>query len=368
MGDIDGDGKLDVVYFKNAATSCPSWDPGLTGTQQIRTMFASTFYDLNGNVAFKMDEVAQQPACSLRPYDQELNDSWFLFDFNGDGRDDLMVADAEPLPQQAHISRWHVFPSLGRPATGGMVFDQRIQADLLPSCEADPLHCIPVSAKGNFAQLADFNSDGLVDFAYLTDAVDETPFGSFSIRIQKRERVGSVWRFSFSKAMKLDVIWSPRDGFDCTTALGDSTVVDGINGHPAPLPGEGSHERIFMGCSARLRDPDHRTGRGILVTELNGDGRADLMFDIVHDTRMFYHQGEDCVVRNQGGRGSTAASPLWMRNDSHRETLEMADWFKEVAGLPPENNMLILDRPFLFFIRDVETGQILFVGRVLNPQ
>jgi serpin B len=31
-------------------------------------------------------------------------------------------------------------------------------------------------------------------------------------------------------------------------------------------------------------------------------------------------------------------------------------------------NSLYIDRPFMYFIRDVESGQILFMGRVLNPQ
>ena len=31
------------------------------------------------------------------------------------------------------------------------------------------------------------------------------------------------------------------------------------------------------------------------------------------------------------------------------------------------DNMLVIDRPFIYFIRDLESGQILFIGRVLNP-
>lgn len=40
----------------------------------------------------------------------------------------------------------------------------------------------------------------------------------------------------------------------------------------------------------------------------------------------------------------------------------------EGATAMQPDNTLYIDRPFLFFIRDVETGQILFVGRVLNPE
>lgn len=40
----------------------------------------------------------------------------------------------------------------------------------------------------------------------------------------------------------------------------------------------------------------------------------------------------------------------------------------EMAGAAIENLVLVVDRPFIFVIRDLESGQILFIGRVLNPQ
>ncbi len=36
------------------------------------------------------------------------------------------------------------------------------------------------------------------------------------------------------------------------------------------------------------------------------------------------------------------------------------------VGAPAEPKQVTVDRPFIFLIRDIETGTILFVGRVLN--
>jgi serpin B len=38
-----------------------------------------------------------------------------------------------------------------------------------------------------------------------------------------------------------------------------------------------------------------------------------------------------------------------------------------MAGAAMPQNSLTIDQPFIFLIRDIKTGAILFVGRVLNP-
>ncbi len=37
------------------------------------------------------------------------------------------------------------------------------------------------------------------------------------------------------------------------------------------------------------------------------------------------------------------------------------------TSMPAEPVVVTLDRPFIFLVRDIETGAILFVGRVMDP-
>jgi serpin B len=39
----------------------------------------------------------------------------------------------------------------------------------------------------------------------------------------------------------------------------------------------------------------------------------------------------------------------------------------KLTAAPEEPVEVTVDRPFVFLIRDIETGTILFVGRVMNP-
>jgi serpin B len=41
--------------------------------------------------------------------------------------------------------------------------------------------------------------------------------------------------------------------------------------------------------------------------------------------------------------------------------------FAQITSALPGNPTLLIDRPFIFIIRDKPSGQILFIGRVLDP-
>jgi serpin B len=38
-----------------------------------------------------------------------------------------------------------------------------------------------------------------------------------------------------------------------------------------------------------------------------------------------------------------------------------------LTAAPAEPVKVTVDHPFIFFIRDIKTGAILFIGRVMNP-
>jgi serpin B len=80
------------------------------------------------------------------------------------------------------------------------------------------------------------------------------------------------------------------------------------------------------------------------VADFSGmDGKRDLYIgDVIHKA---------FVSVNEAGTEAAAATAVIMIG----------------TGMPPAPIELTLDHPFIFLIRDIETGAILFVGRVLDP-
>jgi serpin B len=75
--------------------------------------------------------------------------------------------------------------------------------------------------------------------------------------------------------------------------------------------------------------------------------------------------------------GMTGTRDLFITNVVHKAFVAVDEKGTEAAAAtgvvmgvtsaPMFDVNLVIDRPFIFFIRDLQSGQILFVGRLLNP-
>jgi serpin B len=75
--------------------------------------------------------------------------------------------------------------------------------------------------------------------------------------------------------------------------------------------------------------------------------------------------------------GMTGAPDLCISEVLHKAFVSVDEAGTEAAAAtavivgetaaPGQQVEVTIDRPFIFLIRDIETGAILFVGRVLNP-
>jgi len=76
-------------------------------------------------------------------------------------------------------------------------------------------------------------------------------------------------------------------------------------------------------------------------------------------------------------RGARPAGPMYVRDVYHKAYVSVGEKGTEAGaasavyavagGVGPKENTIILDRPFLYLIRDRDTGQIVFLGQVLDP-
>jgi serpin B len=85
----------------------------------------------------------------------------------------------------------------------------------------------------------------------------------------------------------------------------------------------------------------------------------------------------EAFSRNADFSGMDGTLRLFIRDVVHKAFVSVDEAGTEAAaataviiaekGMPAPPVQVTIDRPFVFLIRDIETGAILFVGRVVNP-
>ena len=232
IGDIDGDGRNDIAWFRAAGSSHPSCPNG----NLLQVAFAERQESGTGDEyksTLALNTIPQASYCSYLTASNngELDTAWGLLDFDGDGRDDLIVADNNGLPN----AQWHVYPSRGRPASASVsAFDTG--TDLINVV-------IPTANDSDEqAQLGDFNGDGMIDFIYPTAS---------GLRLRFLERKADGTGFAFSDEL--------------TVAL--PTIAD--CGQPTSC----NYDFFNTGGPGFGTAPD-----------LDGDGRSDLVIRVAQNT------------------------------------------------------------------------------------
>jgi len=156
IGDLNGDGRQDLAVQYLAGSGC-------VGGTWIVTMLASQ------NASGQPNFTGTVFNCVPANITSRGDGAWHLFDYNGDGRDDLFVSGATG-------AGWRVHPS------NGAHFDMTTNliaglSPVIPSVDSD------VSQ----VQLTDLNGDGLTDVVY--------PRGSgLKARLMERQSGGFVWK------------------------------------------------------------------------------------------------------------------------------------------------------------------------------
>ncbi|MHC9084873.1 toxin TcdB middle/N-terminal domain-containing protein [Luteimonas sp. RIT-PG2_3] len=231
LGDIDGDGRLDVVVVKDGLNgeACP--------TEHLTVLYSNI--DQSGAPAFSQSGSICTPA--------ELGDftpgegSWHLFDYNGDGRDDLFLKGVNGQP-------WRLYPSQGRAGNGNFDTAQNLIAGLtIPSYESDK----------DQVQLVDFNGDGLVDIVYPNG-------GGLRTRYMERQS-GGAYAWGAERAVVIDSASLNATVSRCNWADPDiSDCWQKISGMPTTKSGF------------------------VQMTDFNGDSASDLMLRVTttHVSRM----------------------------------------------------------------------------------
>jgi RHS repeat-associated protein len=145
FGDVDGDGRPDMVWMQ----------AGGSGQCANTAYVYVAFGDIDSNGRQTFTPANQYVTCTPA---QVPNNRWEVFDYNADGRADLLL----PGPN----SNWAIYPSLGRPNQSYTFdFSQNLIASLVPAIPVSP----PIQYGSGPPQLIDINGDAQLDALYQTN-------------------------------------------------------------------------------------------------------------------------------------------------------------------------------------------------------
>ncbi|WP_163839463.1 FG-GAP-like repeat-containing protein [Pseudoxanthomonas sacheonensis] len=226
-GDLDGDGRSDLVYLRGGSSNC--------ATNFIVT--ALSVLDSANRPAFAGGSTLCLPAFITN----RGEGAWHLFDYNGDGRDDLFVAGPE-------WQGWRLFPSNG----SGFDSSQNLIAGLSSIIPSYP-------DKNDQVQLADLNGDGLTDVVYPNG-------GTLRARIMERQGAGFGWGIEKTIAIdqaSLDGCAQQDPGDDCSYA---------VAGAPTPKTNFAQ------------------------LTDFNGDATSDLLIQVTTTITQYNYGTPGCPI------------------------------------------------------------------------
>jgi len=223
VGDIDGDGRSDVVWF----------DSGTLRVDLSRPTAA-------GGLGFDAGHII----VSGEPSEFSNENGWALIDFDGDGKDDVLVANLT-------THKWNVYRSLGNGTFAAPI--EAIAADGDGTITVD--HCY------NDSLIADFNGDGLPDLITFesnssSDCTVSPPTAAMYVRFLQ-PKPGGGYQYSARTSLKF------------TGPFGGSCVIGSFGAPPSQ-----SQPQAF---------------------DLDGDGWADLRMQLVNvscNTQILYPIGD----------------------------------------------------------------------------
>ena len=154
MGDLNGDGRQDLVYLRDSGSGC------LTGA--ITPLIA--VLDGSGIPSYSIGSTV----CLPTAIGSRGDGAWHLLDYDGDGRDDLFVS-------AANGQAWRLYPSNGATFNTASNLISGL-SPIIPSNNDKLLQ----------PQLADVNGDGLADVIY-------TSGGAMRVRVMERQGLAFSW-------------------------------------------------------------------------------------------------------------------------------------------------------------------------------